>query len=116
LKRQKNSSDFNDTEKITFNDLTIDLNTKEVFINSKKIEITKTEYKLLLFLIDNSNRVVSREEIIDTIWEETPYITERTVDVHITRLRKKLGNYGHFITNKSGFGYRFDNTATNNTN
>ena len=110
LKRQKNSSDFDDTEKITFNDLTIDLNTKELFINSKKIEITKTEYKLLLFLIDNSNRVVSREEIIDTIWEETPYITERTVDVHITRLRKKLGNYGHFITNKSGFGYRFKNS------
>ena len=109
LKRQKS----NDMDKLTFNDLTIDVNTKEVFIKSKKIELTKTEYKLLVFLINNSNRVISREEIIDTIWEETPYITERTVDVHITRLRKKLEDYGHLIINKSGFGYRFNYTATN---
>jgi len=107
LKRQNNSSDFNNADKLIFNDLTIDNNTKEVFLKSKKIELTKTEYRLLVFLINNSTRVISREEIIDTIWEETPYITERTVDVHITRLRKKLGNYGHFITNQAGFGYRF---------
>jgi DNA-binding response OmpR family regulator len=107
LKRQKSKSASEDTNKLIFNDLTIDINTKEVFIKSKKIELTKTEYKLLLFLINNSNRVISREEIIDTIWNETPYITERTVDVHITRLRKKLENYAHFITNQAGFGYRF---------
>jgi len=108
LKRQKNKSAPEDTDKLTFNDLTIDINTKEVFIKSQKIELTKTEYKLLIFLLNNSNRVVSREEIIDTIWHETPYITERTVDVHITRLRKKLENYAHLITNQAGFGYRFN--------
>jgi DNA-binding response OmpR family regulator len=102
LKRQKNQ------DKLIFNDLIVDVNTKEIFIKSKKIELTKTEYKLLLFLIKNSNRVISREEIIDTIWKETPFITERTVDVHITRLRKKLENYAHLITNQSGFGYRFN--------
>ncbi|MCL2074211.1 MAG: response regulator transcription factor [Marinilabiliaceae bacterium] len=106
IKRQKiNSVDDN---KLIFNDLIIDVNAKEVSIKSKKIELTKTEYKLLLFLIKNSNRVISREELINTIWEETPYITERTVDVHITRIRKKLENYGSLITNKSGFGYRFN--------
>jgi len=105
LKRQ-NKPDKQD--KLTFNDLTIDLNTKEVCIKSKKIELTKTEYNLLMFLIQQSNRVVSREEIIDTIWKETPFITERTVDVHITRLRKKLENYSHLIANKIGFGYRFN--------
>jgi len=108
LKRQKNKPAPEDTKKLTFNDLTIDINTKEVFNKSQKIELTKTEYKLLVFLINNSNRVVSREEIIDTIWSETPYITERTVDVHITRLRKKLENYAHLITNQAGFGYRFN--------
>jgi len=104
LKRQKS----NDADKLVFNDLTIDVSTKEVFINSKKIELTKTEYKLLVFLINNSNRVISRDEIIDTIWKETPFITERTVDVHITRLRKKLENYAHLITSQAGFGYRFN--------
>ena len=108
LKRQKNKTALKDTDKLTFNDLTIDVNTKEVFINSKKIELTKTEYKLLAFLITNSNRVISREEFIDTIWKETPFITERTVDVHITRLRKKLEDYAHLITNQTGFGYRFN--------
>jgi len=108
LKRQKNKPAPENTEKLTFNDLTIDIHTKEVFIKSQKIELTKTEYKLLIFLLNNSNRVVSREEIIDTIWSETPYITERTVDVHITRLRKKLENYAHLITNQAGFGYRFN--------
>ena len=107
LKRQKNNSNFNNIDKLIFNDLTIDVNTKEIFIKSKKIELTKTEYKLLVFLINNSNRVISREEIINAIWTETPYITERTVDVHITRLRQKLEDYGHLITNKPGFGYRF---------
>jgi DNA-binding response OmpR family regulator len=108
LKRQKNNSASGNTDRLVFDDLTIDMNTKEVFVNAKKIELTKTEYKLLLFLIKNSARVVSREEIIDSLWSETPYITERTVDVHITRLRKKLENYAHFITNQTGFGYRFN--------
>ena len=95
-------------KKLIFNDLKIDINTKEIFIKSKKIELTKTEYNLLLFLINNSQRVLSREEIIDTVWKETPFVTERTIDVHITRLRKKLENYAHLITNQSGFGYRFN--------
>ena len=108
LKRQKNKSADKDTDNLIFNNLTINVNTKELFIKSKKIELTKTEYKLLVFLITYSNRVISREEIIDTVWNETPYITERTVDVHIARLRKKLGDYAHLITNQTGFGYRFN--------
>ncbi|MCL1849901.1 MAG: response regulator transcription factor [Bacteroidetes bacterium] len=106
LKRQNKPEDK--PEKMIFNDLTIDLNTKEMYIKSKKIELTKTEYNLLIYLIQKSDRVISREEIIDTVWKETPFITERTVDVHIARLRKKLENYSHLITNKTGFGYRFD--------
>jgi len=101
LKRKKHQ------DILTFKDLTINTNTKEVFIQSEKIKLTKTEYKLLVFLINNSSRVVSREELINTIWRETPFITERTVDVHITRLRKKLENYAHLITSQAGFGYRY---------
>jgi DNA-binding response OmpR family regulator len=109
LKRQKKQENEAEIakEKLIFNDLIIDLNTKEVCIQSEKIELTKTEFRLLIYLIENSNRVIDRGELIENIWSETPYITERTVDVHITRLRKKLKNYAHYLINLSGFGYRF---------
>ncbi len=72
------------------------------------IQLTKTETELLVLLVRSSDRVLSRSEIIDKVWSETPYITERTVDVHITRLRKKLGVCAPMLTNRSGYGYRFN--------
>lgn len=94
--------------KLVFDDLIIDLEIKEVTIKGEKTTLTKTEFEVLLLLAENTNRVFSRDEIIDKIWKETPFITERTVDVHITRLRKKLGHYASIITNRSGYGYRFN--------
>ncbi|MDR0370469.1 MAG: response regulator transcription factor [Prevotellaceae bacterium] len=93
---------------LTFDNLSINLETKEVWVNEEKVLLTKTEFELLVLLSSNSNRIFSREDIIDIVWKDTPYITERTVDVHITRLRKKLGDYASVITNRSGYGYRFD--------
>lgn len=93
--------------RFTHNDFSIDFDTKEVLVGKELILFTKTEFELLSFLVKNQERIFSREEIINHIWEETPYITERTVDVHITRLRKKLGNYSSLISNRSGYGYRF---------
>ncbi|MDR1847884.1 MAG: response regulator transcription factor [Bacteroidales bacterium] len=93
---------------IQLEDLVIDLELKEVRINNEKIILTKTEFELFSFLIQHSNRFLQRQELIDILWKDTPYITERTVDVHITRLRKKLGTYASTIVNRSGFGYRFD--------
>ena len=109
LKRQKKQEIETEIkqDKIIFNDLMIDLNAKEVFLESMNVELTKTEFRLLVYLIENSNRVIAREELIENIWSETPYITERTVDVHITRLRRKLLHYAQYIINQSGFGYRF---------
>jgi DNA-binding response OmpR family regulator len=109
LKRQNKQDKVRQDKqnKLIFNDLVINLDTKEICIKSKKIELTKTEYNLLIYLIQKSNRVISREEIIDAVWKET-FITERTVDVHINRLRRKLEDYAHLITNKAGFGYRFN--------
>jgi len=73
-----------------------------------KILLTKTEFEIIVLLSENKDRIFSRNEIIDRVWKETPYITERTVDVHITRLRKKLGNKSSIISNRPGFGYRFN--------
>lgn len=102
LKRQERTNRF------VSEDFTIDFDSKEVAIGAHKIELTKTEYKLLVFLVLNQKKVVSRDEILAEVWKETPFITERTVDVHITRLRKKLGKKGVYIANQQGFGYRFN--------
>jgi DNA-binding response OmpR family regulator len=104
LKRQNNTS----THQFIFEDFIIDFDSKEVYIGSEKIDLTKTEFNILAFLAMNKNRIISREEFIDEIWKETPFITERTVDVHITRLRKKLGKKSSLIANKQGFGYKFN--------
>ena len=94
--------------KLEFDDLLIDLELKELTINEKKIPLTKTEFEIIVLLSENPERIFSRSKIIDKIWKETPYITERTVDVHITRLRKKLGEKASIISNRPGFGYRFN--------
>lgn len=104
LKRQKAI----ESDQFIFKDLTIDFNLKIITLQDEKISLTKTEFKILTFLIRHQDRVVSRHEFIDEIWKDYPYITERTVDVHITRLRKKLGDYARLISNTSGFGYRFN--------
>ena len=95
-------------DRFSYKDFSIDFDTKEVVIEKEAVLLTKTEFELLEFLIKHQERIFSREEIINHIWTETPYITERTVDVHITRLRKKLGSYSSLISNRSGYGYRFN--------
>jgi DNA-binding response OmpR family regulator len=94
--------------KLVFDDIVIDLELKELVIGNEKIPLTKTEFEIIVLLSGNSDRIFSRKEIIEQVWKETPFITERTVDVHITRLRKKLGEKSAIISNRTGFGYRFN--------
>ena len=94
-------------DQLVFDRLIIDRKAKELVIHDEKIALTKTEFEILVLLAENSDRMFSRENIIDRVWKETPYITERTVDVHITRLRKKLGEYASMIVNRQGYGYKF---------
>ena len=107
LKRSEAPDEKLKTKRI-FDNVSIDLELKEFIIDGEKIPLTKTEFELILLLSENQERIFSRTEIIDKIWKETPYITERTVDVHITRLRKKLGDKASIISNRPGFGYRFN--------
>lgn len=94
--------------RIEIGGLVIDPLTKELTLDGAVAPLTKTEFEILSLLAYNPGRVFSREEIIDRIWKDTPYITERTVDVHITRLRKKMGTRGAWITSRAGYGYRFN--------
>jgi len=95
------------SQKLVFDNFVIDREAKELVINDKRITLTKTEFEVLVLLAENPERMFSRENIIDIVWKETPYITDRTVDVHITRLRKKMGEHASLIINRPGYGYRF---------
>ena len=89
----------------SFKGLTIDIPTNRVTIDDNEISLTKKEFEILSLLAQVSPNVLTRAEILSSVWGENEYVLDRTVDVHITRLRKKLGDYATIIVNRSGFGY-----------
>lgn len=91
-----------------FGDLEIDTARKRVIIDDKKVDLTKKEYEILKLLADNPAKVFSREDLLRVIWGTDVIVTDRTVDVNITRLRNKLGRFGHNLKNKTGYGYFFE--------
>jgi len=86
--------------------LRIDRAAHRVTVESREIELTPTEYKLLLTLADRRGRVQARSHLLETVWEAAPDIQTRTVDMHVQRLRTKLGAAGDLIETVRGFGYR----------
>lgn len=88
-----------------FNGLTIDVTTNRVTIDENEVSLTKKEFEILSLLAQTSPKVLTRAEILSSVWGDNEYVLDRTVDVHITRLRKKLGDYASIIVNRSGFGY-----------
>ena len=96
-------------EPVTFDGLALDPTSHMVQANNKKINIGPTEFKILYFFMKNTNRVFSRNQILDKVWGNKSVIDDRTVDVHIKRLRASLKNSGYdrFIQTVRGTGYRF---------
>jgi len=92
-------------EVLVFADLTIDTNKHKVYIGDKKIDLTKKEFKILLFLSSKPERVFTREEIYNRVWESNTIVGERTLDVHIRKIRKKLQK--EYIKTIKGVGYSF---------
>ncbi len=85
--------------------LTIDIPSNRVTIDGSEVSLTKKEFEILSLLAQVSPNLLTRAEILGSVWGENEYVLDRTVDVHITRLRKKLGEYAGIIVNRSGFGY-----------
>ncbi len=85
--------------------LTIDILNNRVAIDDVEITLTKKEFEILSLLSQASPNVYTRSEILNQVWGDNEFVLDRTVDVHITRLRKKLGEYSSIIVNRSGFGY-----------
>ena len=92
---------------LIFQGLEVNIDHKTVLIDGMPINLTRTEFDLLCELLSAHGQVRSRQQLIDTIWPGV-IVTDRTVDVHIARLRKKLGKYAEHIGNRAGFGYFFD--------
>ncbi len=90
---------------IVIGDLSINTITKNVTLKGQPVLLTKKEFEILSIMAKSPNRIFSREDILGRVWEDDGYVLERTVDVHITRLRKKLGEFGKHIANRSGYGY-----------
>ena len=91
---------------LVYKTLRLDRNSKQCTIDDQPVDLTKTEYDLLLFFLTHRGRVYSRAEIINNVWSST-VVSDRTIDANVTRLRKKLGDYGECIETRTGFGYAF---------
>lgn len=93
---------------IGYQGLVLDLDRKTVSIDGEAVPFTKTEFELLLLLLEEKGRVFSRQELIDRVWPKDVMVLDRTVDVNITRMRKKVGRFAKCIVTRLGFGYYFD--------
>jgi len=106
--KRKGSGKPGDMSNIKISGIELDQEKKRLYADGRKISLTPHEYQIMLLLLNNPGKVFNREEILNFAWQDDSYVLERTVDVHMTRLRKKLGNYGKYIISRSGHGYCFE--------
>ena len=95
-------------ETLRYDHLVLNLNTKTVSVDGEEVAFTKTEFELLRLLLEHKGRVFSRQELIDHVWPSDVMVLDRTVDVNINRLRKKIGRYAPCISTRLGYGYYFN--------
>ena len=93
---------------MVYKELVLDTIKKKVSISGVEVALTKKEFEILYLLLQNKGRVFSRETILEKVWQEEVYVLDRTIDVNITRLRKKIGAYGKCIVTRLGYGYCFE--------
>jgi two-component system phosphate regulon response regulator PhoB/two-component system alkaline phosphatase synthesis response regulator PhoP len=103
--RRQDKREARDTVELA-DGVVMDMNRYEVTANGRKLELTTTEFKLLGILAERRGWVFSRDEILSRLWGEEKAVLDRTIDVHITNLRKKLGKAGRLIENVRGVGYK----------
>ena len=100
--------DYQPDQILKIEDVELNFNKKVLIIKGQTISLTRKEFEILNLLMGNPDRIFSREEILRTVWEDDIIVTDRTIDVHISRLRKKMNEHGEYIKNKAGYGYCFD--------
>ncbi len=109
LKRIKTAQEESVTvTSLNIGGILIDFESKRLILGDRKVELTRKEYEIISLLAKSPGRIFSREEILRRIWENDVIVIDRTVDVNMTRLRRKMEEYGSYIRNKPGFGYYFE--------
>ena len=93
---------------ISYEGITLDLNAKRATLDGEHLSLTKLEYEILSLLLQHPGKVFSREDLLKYCWPQDVLVIDRTVDVNITRLRKKIGRYGQQIKTRVGYGYCFE--------
>ena len=95
-------------EAICFEGLCLDLQSKVCRVNGQEVPLTKKEFEILTLLLSHPRVIFSREQIIARVWNNEVIVLDRTIDVNITRLRKKIGPYGSHLVTRLGYGYGFE--------
>ena len=108
LRRTASAEGGDEPQMLSYQGIVMNMDKKTVTIDGEDVPFTKTEFELLHLLLDERGRVFSRQELIDRIWPKDVLVLDRTVDVNITRMRKKIGRFAKCIVTRLGFGYYFD--------
>lgn len=104
---RRTTTPIEEPEVITFEGMTLNLNQKSCSVNGEDIKLPRKEFEILRMLLSSPGRIFSREEILQRVWPDDVVVLQRVVDVNVTRLRGKLGEYGKLIVTRSGYGYGF---------
>jgi two-component system alkaline phosphatase synthesis response regulator PhoP len=107
LRKQRAQSLTPELDVLTIEDLHINVSSYTASIGQKKLAMPRKEFETLVFLVRNRGRVLSRETILNAVWGENIHVVDRTVDVHIRKIREKIGSYAEYIETVAGVGYRF---------
>ena len=94
---------------IVFEGIVVNKADMSLMVDGENVKTTRKEIELLCYLLTHRGQILSRDHLLNNVWDSNGYVLERTVDVHITHLRRKLGQYGKRIITKSGYGYLFEN-------
>jgi two-component system phosphate regulon response regulator PhoB len=107
LRRSQHSVAPKKEDVVTYKSLEVNTMSKRCTISGEEIALTRKEFDILVLLLSNRGTILSREQIMKRVWSEEVVVLDRTIDVNITRLRKKLGIYGNHIITRTGYGYGF---------
>ncbi len=108
LRRTTAKTKESEKQIISHDKLSIDVLKRKCFVDGVEVALTKKELEILTLFLQNKGRVLAREEILQKVWSNDVVVVDRTIDVNITRLRKKIGPYGKYIITRQGYGYGFE--------
>lgn len=97
-----------DNEILAFEGLVVNNHNKSCSVDGEEVSLTRREYGILVLLLSHQGKILSREKIMRSVWSDEVVVLDRTIDVNITRMRKKLGRYGSHIITRTGYGYGFE--------